>query len=191
MPLARRRGASAEACCQVFDTRSDQRRISVYLHVFCLLPCGKKMECRICNQRISFVKGSHPGRKRKSTRAVHESELSEALTQANGEVVTPHPALNANCGRSLRGNIVANSRRWRRRSKPRRLPNLLIKPRTPNGIRKGEPEVGPILTTPGAQVIERPWQELLPRPLDNSRSRISVLAGEQSGPGSSITRVEE
>jgi hypothetical protein len=49
------------------------------------------LECRICNQRISFVKGAHPGRKRKSTRAVHESELSDALIQANGEVVTPHP----------------------------------------------------------------------------------------------------
>src|SRR6266542_3581061 len=65
MPLARRRGAGAEACCQVFDTRTDQRRISVSLHVFCLLPCGKKMECRICNQRISFVKGRHPGRIRR------------------------------------------------------------------------------------------------------------------------------
>jgi hypothetical protein len=51
------------------------------------------MECRICNQRIGFLKDSYPGRKRKSTWAVHESELSDALTQANGEVVTPHPGV--------------------------------------------------------------------------------------------------
>ncbi|MGH9754338.1 MAG: hypothetical protein ACREA2_16285 [Blastocatellia bacterium] len=61
------------------------------------------MECRICNQRISFVKGSHPGRKRKSTRAVHESELSDALTQANGEVVTPHPGVQRKLRQELEG----------------------------------------------------------------------------------------
>ena len=61
------------------------------------------MECRICNQRISFVKGSHPGRKRKSTRAVHESELTEALTQANGEVVTPHPGVQRKLRQELEG----------------------------------------------------------------------------------------
>jgi hypothetical protein len=61
------------------------------------------MECRICNQRISFVKDSHPGRKRKSTRAVHESELSEALTQANGEVVTPHPGAQRKLRQELEG----------------------------------------------------------------------------------------
>ncbi len=61
------------------------------------------MECRICNQRISFVKGNHPGRKRKSTRAVHESELSEALTQANGEVVTPHPGVQRKLRQELEG----------------------------------------------------------------------------------------
>jgi hypothetical protein len=61
------------------------------------------MECRICNQRICFVKGSRPGRKRKSTRAVHESELSEALTQANGEVVTPHPGAQRKLRQELEG----------------------------------------------------------------------------------------
>jgi len=61
------------------------------------------MECRICNQRISFVKGSHPGRKRKSTRAVHESELSVALAQANGEVVTPHPGVQRKLRQELEG----------------------------------------------------------------------------------------
>jgi hypothetical protein len=61
------------------------------------------MECRICNQRISFVKGSHPGRKRKSTRAVHESELSDALTQTNGEVVTPHPGVQRKLRQELEG----------------------------------------------------------------------------------------
>ena len=61
------------------------------------------MECRICNQRINFVKGSHPGRKRKSTRAVHESELSDALTQANGEVVTPHPGVQRKLRQELEG----------------------------------------------------------------------------------------
>jgi hypothetical protein len=61
------------------------------------------MECRICNQRISFVKGNHPGRKRKSTRAVHESELSDALTQANGEVVTPHPGVQRKLRQELEG----------------------------------------------------------------------------------------
>jgi hypothetical protein len=65
------------------------------------------MECRICNQRISFVKGGHPGRKRKSTRAVHESELSDALTQANGEVVTPHPGAQ----RKLRHELEGKHRR--------------------------------------------------------------------------------
>ena len=65
------------------------------------------MECRICNQRISFVKGNHPGRKRKSTRAVHESELSDALTQANGEVVTPHPGAQ----RKLRQEFEGKHRR--------------------------------------------------------------------------------
>jgi hypothetical protein len=65
------------------------------------------MECRICNQRISFVKGNHPGRKRKSTRAVHESELSDALTQANGEVVTPHPGVQ----RKLRQEFEGKHRR--------------------------------------------------------------------------------
>jgi hypothetical protein len=61
------------------------------------------MKCRICNQRISFVKGNHPGRKRKSTRAVHESELSEALTQANGKVVTPHPGAQRKLRREFEG----------------------------------------------------------------------------------------
>jgi len=61
------------------------------------------MECRICNQRISFVKGSHPGRKRKSTWAVHESELSDALTQANGEIVTPHPGAQRKLRQELEG----------------------------------------------------------------------------------------
>jgi hypothetical protein len=61
------------------------------------------MECRICNQRISFVKGNHPGRKTKSTRAVHESELSDALTQANGEVVTPHPGVQRKLRQELEG----------------------------------------------------------------------------------------
>ncbi len=61
------------------------------------------MECRICNQRISFVKGSHPGQKRKSTRAVHEIELSEALTQANGEVVSPHPGVQRKLRQELEG----------------------------------------------------------------------------------------
>ena len=61
------------------------------------------MECRICNQRISFVKGNHPGRKRKWTRAVHESELSDALTQANGEVVTPHPGVQRKLRQELEG----------------------------------------------------------------------------------------
>jgi hypothetical protein len=65
------------------------------------------MECRICNQPISFVKGNHPGRKRKSTRAVHESELSEALIQANGEVVTPHPGAQ----RKLRQEFEGKHRR--------------------------------------------------------------------------------
>lgn len=61
------------------------------------------MECRICNQRISFVKGNHPGRKRKSTRAVHENEVSDALTQANGEVVTPHPGVQRKLRQELEG----------------------------------------------------------------------------------------
>ena len=61
------------------------------------------MECRICNQRISFVKGNYPGRKRKSTRAVHESELSDALTQAKGEVVRPHPGAQRKLRQELEG----------------------------------------------------------------------------------------
>ena len=61
------------------------------------------MECRICNQRIGFLKDSYPGRKRKSTWAVHESELSDALTQANGEVVTPHPGVQRKLRQELEG----------------------------------------------------------------------------------------
>src|SRR5262249_24819099 len=61
------------------------------------------MECRICNQRISFVKGNHPGRKRKSTRAVNESELSDARTQGNGQVVTPHPGVQRKLRQELEG----------------------------------------------------------------------------------------
>jgi len=49
------------------------------------------MECRICNQPITFVRGHHPDGKRKSTRAVHDSELSAALARSNGEIVRPHP----------------------------------------------------------------------------------------------------
>ncbi len=51
------------------------------------------MECRVCNQQISFVRGNYPGRKRRATRAVHDSELPYALEQANGEVVMPHPGV--------------------------------------------------------------------------------------------------
>jgi hypothetical protein len=61
------------------------------------------MECRVCNQPISFIKGSYPGRKRRSTRAVHESELSESLRQANGEVVTPHPGVQRKLRLELEG----------------------------------------------------------------------------------------
>ncbi|HWQ32080.1 MAG TPA: hypothetical protein VNQ79_04290 [Blastocatellia bacterium] len=49
------------------------------------------MECRICNQPIAFVRGHHPGGKRKATLAVHDSEVSEALERSNGEIVRPHP----------------------------------------------------------------------------------------------------
>jgi hypothetical protein len=61
------------------------------------------MECRVCNQPISFIKGSYPGRKRRSTRAVHESELSESLRQANGEIVTPHPGVQRKLRLELEG----------------------------------------------------------------------------------------
>ncbi|HZS04213.1 MAG TPA: hypothetical protein VFD58_05205 [Blastocatellia bacterium] len=74
------------------------------------------MECRICNQPISFVKGAHPGRKRKSTEAVHDSELTEVLTQSNGEVVTPHPGAQ----RRLRIELETNHDRRRSAGEGRR-----------------------------------------------------------------------
>jgi hypothetical protein len=49
------------------------------------------MECRICNQPIRFVRGHHPGRKRLSTLAVHESEVPAVIEQTGGELVRPHP----------------------------------------------------------------------------------------------------
>ena len=49
------------------------------------------MECRICKQPISFVKGTRPGQKRKVTVAVHANEVSQAVADMQGEVVTPHP----------------------------------------------------------------------------------------------------
>lgn len=51
------------------------------------------MECRICNQQISFVRGSYPGRKRIATRAVHTNEVKGIVEEAHGEVVTPHPGV--------------------------------------------------------------------------------------------------
>lgn len=51
------------------------------------------MKCRVCNQTIVFVRGSYPGRKRISTRAVHESDLPAVLAESKGEVVTPHPGV--------------------------------------------------------------------------------------------------
>ncbi len=51
------------------------------------------MECRVCHQSITFVRGSYPGRKRVSTRAVHDSEMTKAVEQAHGEVVNPHPGV--------------------------------------------------------------------------------------------------
>lgn len=49
------------------------------------------MICRVCNQPISFVKGSRPGKRKRSSWAVHDSELSQALEQPGIEMVTPHP----------------------------------------------------------------------------------------------------
>jgi hypothetical protein len=49
------------------------------------------MECRICHQPINFVRGSFPGRRRKTSIAVHEGEALRVLEQIRGEVVIPHP----------------------------------------------------------------------------------------------------
>lgn len=49
------------------------------------------MECRICKQPISFIKGTRSGQKRKVTVAVHDNEVSQAINEMQGEVVTPHP----------------------------------------------------------------------------------------------------
>jgi hypothetical protein len=49
------------------------------------------MECRVCKQPISFIKGARPGQSRKSTIALHDSELSQVLAEMQGEVVVPHP----------------------------------------------------------------------------------------------------
>ena len=49
------------------------------------------MECRICKQPISFVKGTRAGQKRKVTVAVHANEVPQAVADMQGEVVTPHP----------------------------------------------------------------------------------------------------
>lgn len=49
------------------------------------------MECRICHQPISFIKGTRSGQSRKATVAVHDHELSQVLADMHGEIVTPHP----------------------------------------------------------------------------------------------------
>ncbi len=49
------------------------------------------MECRICHQPISFIKGTRAGQNRKATVAVHDQQLSQTLADMHGAVVTPHP----------------------------------------------------------------------------------------------------
>lgn len=49
------------------------------------------MICRVCNESISFVKGSRPGKRKKASWAVHESELSQTMEQSRVEMVNPHP----------------------------------------------------------------------------------------------------
>jgi hypothetical protein len=65
------------------------------------------MECRICHQPISFVRGHYPGHKRQATRAVHNNELPRVLSESNGEVVQPHPG----AGRRLRQELEAQHSR--------------------------------------------------------------------------------
>jgi type II secretory pathway component GspD/PulD (secretin) len=49
------------------------------------------MNCRVCNESISFVKGSRPGKRKKASWAVHDKELSQVMEQTRAELVTPHP----------------------------------------------------------------------------------------------------
>ncbi|HEX4946974.1 MAG TPA: DUF6335 family protein [Blastocatellia bacterium] len=49
------------------------------------------MECRICHQPIHFIRGQHPGHKRRATLAVHDADLSRVLAETHGEIVHPHP----------------------------------------------------------------------------------------------------
>jgi len=49
------------------------------------------MNCRVCNQSISFVKGRRAPNVKRATYAVHDSEVSQAMNHINGETVTPHP----------------------------------------------------------------------------------------------------
>lgn len=66
------------------------------------------MECRICKQPISFIKGTRPGQSRKSTHAVHNSELTQILAAMNGEIVTPHPGTQRKLRMELEDSHRAN-----------------------------------------------------------------------------------
>jgi hypothetical protein len=65
------------------------------------------MECRICHQPISFIRGRFPDRRKTATLAVHESELPSLLQQTNSTVVTPHPGAQ----RKLRQELEEQHRR--------------------------------------------------------------------------------
>ena len=65
------------------------------------------MECRICHQSITFIRGVFPGRKRKAAIAIHESEAPRVLEEVHGEYVIPHPGTQ----RRLRLELEAKHRR--------------------------------------------------------------------------------
>jgi hypothetical protein len=62
------------------------------------------MECRICHQSISFIRGRFPERKKTTTLAVHENEMPLLMQQTNSVIVNPHPGAQ----RKLRQELEAH-----------------------------------------------------------------------------------
>lgn len=104
------------------------------------------MECRICHQPISFIKGTRPGQSRKATVAVHEHDLSRVLTEIHGEVVNPHPGNQ----RKLRQELENTHRQGQVAT--RETPHTDVAP----GEAKPADMPIPKSEIPGAEVINHP-----------------------------------
>jgi hypothetical protein len=107
------------------------------------------MECRICKQPISFVKGTRPGQSRKATVAVHDSELSQALADLHGEVVTPHPGSQ----RKLRLELEHSHHHGQEASRPKM--EGVADESKPTALPAPQPAI-PKSEIPGAEVINQP-----------------------------------